>query len=102
MSINKVGIVKYHIIYASLYYASVTGRNACEIIMVHQEDAGLNVDVAKMVFAKGIWSYVCKMDDALRKYSSIRYLRSTSTLTAISVIQKVRLFLFLRLLRESA
>ncbi|CAO2840445.1 unnamed protein product [Amaranthus hypochondriacus] len=67
----------------------VPGRNACEIVMVHQEDAGLNVDVAKMVFAKGIWSYVCKMDDALRKYSSLRHLQSTSTMTAISVIQKV-------------
>lgn len=37
--------------------------------MLHQEDAGLNVEMAKMAFAKRIWSYVCKMDDALRKYS---------------------------------
>ncbi|XP_057769269.1 uncharacterized protein LOC130989323 [Salvia miltiorrhiza] len=47
----------------------VPGRNACEIRMVHQEDARLNVEMAKLAFAKGIWSYVCKMDDALRKYS---------------------------------
>ncbi|GJT61931.1 zinc finger, RING/FYVE/PHD-type, transmembrane fragile-X-F-associated protein, partial [Tanacetum coccineum] len=47
----------------------IPGRNACEIKMVHQEDAGLNVEMAKVIFAKGIWSYVCKMDNALRKYS---------------------------------
>ncbi|KAG6399945.1 hypothetical protein SASPL_141431 [Salvia splendens] len=45
------------------------GRNACEIRMVHQEDAGLNVEMAKLAFIKRIWSYVCKMDDALRKYT---------------------------------
>ncbi|XP_052181134.1 uncharacterized protein LOC127794228 isoform X2 [Diospyros lotus] len=54
----------------------VPGRNACEIKMVHQEDAGLNVGVAKLAFAKGIWSYVCKMDDALRKYSATNYPQS--------------------------
>ncbi|XP_042022055.1 uncharacterized protein LOC121769346 [Salvia splendens] len=47
----------------------VPGRNACEIRMVHQEDAGLNVEMAKLAFIKRIWSYVCKMDDALRKYT---------------------------------
>ncbi|CAA0829553.1 Polyketide cyclase/dehydrase and lipid transport superfamily protein [Striga hermonthica] len=50
----------------------VPGRNACEIKMVHQEDAGLNVEMAKVAFAKGIWNYVRKMDDALRKYSAGR------------------------------
>lgn len=48
----------------------VTGRNACEIEMVHQEDVGLNEGLAKLAFAKGIWSYISKMDDALRRYSS--------------------------------
>lgn len=67
----------------------VGGRNSCEIKMVHQEDAGLNVDMAKMVFAKGIWSYVCKMDNALRKYSSIKRLQLTSVVSAITLIQKV-------------
>lgn len=37
--------------------------------MVHQEDAGLNVELARIAFAKGIWSYVCKMNIALRDYS---------------------------------
>ncbi|KAM7480704.1 hypothetical protein LguiA_028917 [Lonicera macranthoides] len=67
----------------------VPGRNACEIKMVHQEDAGLNVEMAKLAFAKGIWSFVCKMDDALRKYSAISWLQSTSALNAITLIQKV-------------
>lgn len=66
----------------------VPGRNACEIKMVHQEDAGLNVEFAKLAFSKGIWGYVCKMDDALRKYSSIHHLQSSST-TAVSLTQKV-------------
>lgn len=52
-----------------MFVSAVPGRNACEIRMVHQEDAGLNVEMAKLAFAKRIWSYVCKMDDALRKYS---------------------------------
>ncbi|XP_021761981.1 stAR-related lipid transfer protein 7, mitochondrial-like [Chenopodium quinoa] len=67
----------------------VPGRNASEIRMVHQEDAGLNVEFAKLAFAKGIWGYVCKMDDALRKYYSISHPQSSSTTTAVSVIQKV-------------
>lgn len=67
----------------------VPGRNACEIKMVHQEDAGLNVEVAKLAFAKGIWSYVCKMDNALRKYSSANCPQSSLGDTAITRIQKV-------------
>ncbi|KAK9066128.1 hypothetical protein SSX86_013449 [Deinandra increscens subsp. villosa] len=71
----------------------VPGRNACQIKMVHQEDAGLNVEMAKMIFAKGIWSYVCKMDNALRKYSAIKRIHLTSTVSAITYIQKVPLAL---------
>ncbi|KAK3015900.1 hypothetical protein RJ639_007636 [Escallonia herrerae] len=63
--------------------------NACEILMVHQEDAGLNVEMAKLAFSKGIWSYVCKMDNALRKYSAISRLKPTSALNAVTLIQKV-------------
>ncbi|CAK9156458.1 unnamed protein product [Ilex paraguariensis] len=68
---------------------TVLGRNACEIQMVHQEDAGLNVEIAKLAFAKGIWSYVCKMDHALRKYSAFYHLRPIIAVNAISLIQKV-------------
>lgn len=64
----------------------VPGRDACEISMVHQEDAGLNVEMTKIAFAKGIWSYVCKMDSALRKYSGRT--RSSPALSALSFIQK--------------
>jgi hypothetical protein len=60
----------------------VPGRNACEIKMIHQEDAGLNVEMAKLAFAKGIWSYVCKMNDALRKY------KPTTTSNAVTFIHK--------------
>lgn len=68
------------------YLFTVPGRNACEIQMFHQEDAGLNVEMAKLAFAKGIWSYVCKMDSALRKYSGISHPQSSS---AVTLIQKV-------------
>ncbi|XP_040371046.1 phosphatidylcholine transfer protein isoform X1 [Rosa chinensis] len=67
----------------------VPGRNACEIKMYHQEDAGLNVEMAKLAFAKGIWSYVCKMDSALRKYSTISNDQSSSAATAVTLIKKV-------------
>lgn len=72
---------------------SEAGRNSCQITMIHQEDAGLNVEMAKVIFSKGIWSYVCKMDNALRKYSAIRRLQLTSTISAITLVQKVPLSL---------
>jgi len=67
----------------------VPGRDACEITVVHQEDAGLNVEMAKLAFAKGIWSYVCKMNNALREYSSLSRSRSTSVTTMLRLIKKV-------------
>ncbi|KAL6568686.1 hypothetical protein OROHE_004370 [Orobanche hederae] len=67
----------------------VPDRNACEIRMVHQEDAGLNVEIAKVAFAKGIWSYVRKMDDALRRFSAGRQHQLNSTVGASMSIQKV-------------
>ncbi|KAA8541510.1 hypothetical protein F0562_022662 [Nyssa sinensis] len=67
----------------------VPGRNACEIKMMHQEDAGLNVEMAKLAFAKGIWSYVCKMENALRKYSAIYGPQPSSAVTAVTLMQKV-------------
>ncbi|KAK9281789.1 hypothetical protein L1049_004695 [Liquidambar formosana] len=69
--------------------SKVPGRNACEIKMVHQEDAGLHVEMAKLCFAKGIWSYVCKMDNALRKYPAISRPQPSSVVTAVTSMQKV-------------
>lgn len=66
----------------------VPGTNACEIKMVHQEDAGMNVELARLAFAKGVWGYVCKMEDALRKYSSY-HPQSGLAMTALSLMQKV-------------
>ncbi|GMH16076.1 hypothetical protein Nepgr_017917 [Nepenthes gracilis] len=68
----------------------VPGRNACEIKMVHQEDASLNMNIAKLAFAKGIWSYICEMDNAMRKYSSVSYPSSLGK-TAITFTQKIPL-----------
>lgn len=69
--------------------SKVPGRDACEIRMVHQEDSGLNVEMAKLAFARGIWSYVCKMDNALRKYSPRNYVAVSPAVSAITLIQKV-------------
>ncbi|XP_042495448.1 uncharacterized protein LOC122074612 [Macadamia integrifolia] len=67
----------------------VPGRDACEIKMVHQEDAGLNVEMAKLAFAKGIWNYVCKMDLALRGYAPTNCPLPRSVMTAVILVQKV-------------
>ena len=63
--------------------------------MYHQEDAGLNIEMAKLAFAKGIWSYICKMDSALRKYSTISNNQSSSAANAITLIKKVRSFMYI-------
>ncbi|URE37343.1 serine threonine-protein kinase [Musa troglodytarum] len=70
------------------YVRVVPGTDACEIAMVHQEDAGLNVEMAKLAFAKGIWSYVSKMNSALREYSSYPS-RLTMVPMLLRVIKKV-------------
>lgn len=66
------------------------GRDACEIKVFHQEDAGLNVEMAKLAFAKGIWSYVCKMDNALRNYAVVGHPQTIPAVSAVTLIQKVR------------
>lgn len=75
---------------AKLKFATVPDRNACEIHMFHQEDAGLNVEMAKLAFSKGIWSYVCKMDNALRKYIATSHRPQGPTVSAVSLMKKVR------------
>ncbi|CAN6926203.1 unnamed protein product [Brassica oleracea] len=67
----------------------VPGRNACEIHMFHQEDAGLNVEMAKLAFSKGIWSYVCKMENALRKYIATGHRPQGPTVSAVSLMKKI-------------
>ncbi|KAF8758216.1 hypothetical protein HU200_010581 [Digitaria exilis] len=44
------------------------GRDACQITVLHHEDNGMNIEMAKLAFSKGIWSYICKMNNALRRY----------------------------------
>ncbi|XP_068636763.1 uncharacterized protein [Aristolochia californica] len=67
----------------------VPGRDACEIAMVHQEDAGLNVQMAKLAFSKGIWNYVCKMDTALRSYPLSRRRGTSSSMRISNLFRKV-------------
>lgn len=81
--------VRVRLFRSGWYIRKVPGRDACEITVVHQEDAGLNVEMAKLAFAKGIWSYVCKMNSALREYSSRNRSRSTAVIAKLRLIQKV-------------
>ncbi|KAK8572685.1 hypothetical protein V6N13_048262 [Hibiscus sabdariffa] len=67
----------------------VPGRDASEIRMFHQEDAGLNVEMAKLAFAKGIWSYLCKMDNALRNYPLTNHPPTGSSVSAATLMRKV-------------
>ncbi|KAF8389501.1 hypothetical protein HHK36_026196 [Tetracentron sinense] len=91
----SAGLSSIHLKYLLI---TVPSRYACEIKMVHQEDAGLNVEMAKLAFSKGIWSYACKMDGALRKYSPISHPLRSSAMTAVAFIQKVRTISHHRLL----
>ncbi|KAK8609742.1 hypothetical protein V6N13_093157 [Hibiscus sabdariffa] len=70
-------------------YLKVPGRDASEIRMFHQEDAGLNIEMAKLAFARGIWSYLCKMDNALHNYSTTSHLPTGSSVSAVTLIRKV-------------
>lgn len=71
---------------------AVPGRDACEITMAHQEDAGLNAEMARVAFSRGIWNYICKMDAALRKYSSVSHGDLSSNLSTVQLVQKARIF----------
>ncbi|KAE8736277.1 Polyketide cyclase/dehydrase and lipid transport superfamily protein isoform 2 [Hibiscus syriacus] len=68
------------------YFRSVPGRDASEIRMFHQEDAGLNVEMAKLAFAKGIWNYLCKMDNALRNYPVTNHPPTGSSVSAVTLM----------------
>ncbi|CAL9073258.1 unnamed protein product [Musa acuminata var. zebrina] len=68
---------------------TVPGRDACEMTLVHQEDAGINIEMVKLGFAKGVWSYVSKMNNALREYSSCSPIHLTPVSTLHRLIKKI-------------
>ncbi|THU72167.1 hypothetical protein C4D60_Mb04t09260 [Musa balbisiana] len=68
---------------------TVPGRDACEMTLVHQEDAGINIEMVKLGFAKGAWSYVSKMNNALREYSSCSPIHLTPVSTLHRLIKKI-------------
>ncbi|KAL5211179.1 hypothetical protein ABZP36_022026 [Zizania latifolia] len=65
----------------------IPGRDACQITVLHHEDNGMNVEMAKLAFAKGIWNYICKMNSALRRYPQ-RHSSSISIVTMQKLIKK--------------
>lgn len=81
--------IRVEFYFSGWHIRNVQGRDACEIKMVHQEDAGLKREMAKLVFSKGIWSYVCKMEANLRKYAQRTKLDDDKQPTAVTLMQKV-------------
>ncbi|PAN06015.1 hypothetical protein PAHAL_1G179600 [Panicum hallii] len=65
----------------------IPGRDACQITVLHHEDNGMNIEMAKLAFSKGIWSYICKMNNALRQYPQ-HLSPSVSILTMQKLIKK--------------
>lgn len=84
---NKYKRVEFY--FSGWHIRKVQGRDACEIKMVHQEDVGLKREMAKLVFSKGIWSYVCKMGENLRKYPQRAKLNHNKQPTAVTLMRKV-------------
>ncbi|WVZ75785.1 hypothetical protein U9M48_023816 [Paspalum notatum var. saurae] len=66
---------------------TIPGRDACKITVLHHEDNGMNVEMAKLAFSKGIWSYICKMNNALRRYPQ-HHSPSLSILTMQKLMKK--------------
>ncbi|CAL5022099.1 unnamed protein product [Urochloa decumbens] len=66
----------------------IPGRDACQITVLHHEDNGMNIEMAKLAFSKGIWNYICKMNNALRRYPQHRS-PSVSILTMQKLMKKV-------------
>lgn len=56
---------------------------------MHQENTGLNVEMEKLAFSKGKWSYMCKMDASFHKYSFISHPQLSSLNTIVTLMQKV-------------
>ncbi|CAO2038401.1 unnamed protein product [Urochloa humidicola] len=65
----------------------IPGRDACQITVLHHEDNGMNIEMAKLAFSKGIWNYICKMNNALRRYPHHRS-PSVSILTMQKLMKK--------------
>ncbi|XP_057849666.1 uncharacterized protein LOC131060449 isoform X2 [Cryptomeria japonica] len=84
---NKYKRVEFY--FSGWHIRKVPGRDACEIKVVHQEDAGLKREMAKLFFSKGIWSYVCKMDINLRKYAKRAKSQYIKKPNAVALMQKL-------------
>jgi hypothetical protein len=68
---------------------AVPGRDASEVKMFHQEDMGVQREMAKMVFRRGIWSFVQKMDMHLRRYAN-QCPHLDEAVNAVSLAHKVQ------------
>jgi hypothetical protein len=67
----------------------VPGREACEVKMIHQEDAGMQREMAKVAFRRGIWSYILKMDTQLRRYALKHAQLTIDPVSAVALAHKV-------------
>jgi len=57
--------------------------------MIHQEDGGVQREMAKVAFRRGIWNYVAKMDTQLRRYALQHSQLKIDPVGAVALAQKV-------------
>ncbi|GBG62799.1 hypothetical protein CBR_g32388 [Chara braunii] len=62
---------------------------ASEIVVLHREDMGLQRSMAKMGARKGTWTYVKRMDAALRLYAQREQLSMTAERSAVTLAHAV-------------
>ena len=58
------------------------------------EYARMKCELEKLVFSKGIWSHVCKMEENLQKYAQRNKLRYSKELSDVTLMQKVSEYQF--------
>lgn len=86
---NQVKYKRVEVYNSGWRIQKVPGRAAVEVKMIHQEDGGMQREMAKVAFKRGIWSYVLKMDTQLRRYVSNYGQLKKDSVNAVSLAQKV-------------
>ncbi|KAF8689623.1 hypothetical protein HU200_041737 [Digitaria exilis] len=87
LAVRQKKFVRVRLLRSGWCIRKVPGRDACQITVLHHEDNGMNIEMAKLAFSKGIWSYICKMNNALRRYPQHRS-PSVSILTMQKLMKK--------------
>ncbi|TKW39138.1 hypothetical protein SEVIR_1G159000v4 [Setaria viridis] len=87
LAVRQKKFVRVRLLRSGWCIRKIPGRDACQITVLHHEDNGMNIEMAKLAFSKGIWNYICKMNNALRRYPQHRS-PSVSILTMQRLMKK--------------